>query len=215
MTGSHPERRTRTRGFTLVELMITLIVLLILLVATGASLGVFSPRASRADLHDATNELMELVEFARLRAEMTSQAVLMELVDGDAQTLELYDMSVNNCLGAPPPTPARSIPFSSRLEGPRGWEGPEVGRPRFTEVALTGVSPAGLLSRGNGLCFYPDGSVRLANGLVVPADPATNLAAGEARLSLRMRVEQNAAIAIQHDVIIPYNGLAKVQYVVP
>lgn len=210
-----PARKTpRTAGFTLVELMITLIVLAILLVATGASLGVFSPRASRADLHDATNELLELVEFARMRAEMTGVAVELRLEDGDAQTLQLFDHNQGNCLN-PPAAMARDVPFASRLEGPRGWMGGDEGRPRFTEVAITGVVPAGLLTATNGLCFLPNGSVTLANGLVIPADPLTNLAAGEGQISLRMRVEQNAPIAIQHDVIIPFNGLAKVQYVVP
>lgn len=215
MGSGQPERRkTRTAGFTLVELMITLIVLAILLVATGASLGVFSPRASRADLHDATNELLEFVEFARLRAEMTGVAVEMQLVDGDAQSLQLWDHRVSNCTDQQVLL-TRDVPFTSRMEGPRGWEGGELGRPRFTEVAITSVAPAGLLSGNNALCFRPDGSVTLANGLIIPPDPATNLAAGEGQISLRMRVEQNAPIAIQHDVIIPFNGLAKVQYVVP
>jgi len=209
-------RRTKHgAGFTLLELMISLVVLAILLVATAASLGVFSARPSRADLHDATNELLNIVEFARMRAAMTGHAVsLQQSASGDAQILLLLDQAHNSCQPVPPPTVSRTVRFTSVAAGPRGWVG-ETDRPKFPEVTLTGVTPNGLLTPGNGLCFRPDGRVTLENGLTIPADPATNLAAGEARISLRMRTERDAPAAVQHDVIIPFNGLAKVSYVVP
>lgn len=216
MTRQRTQRQARRRaGFTLLELMIALVVLAILLVATAASLGVFSPRSSRAELHDATNELLNVVEFARMRAAMSGAAVSLQLTQaGDSQVLVLYDQGQNSCQPVPAPTLARQIPFTSNADGPRGWVG-NANRPKYPEVALVTVSPANLLTPGNGLCFRPDGRVLLENGLTVPPDPATNLAAGEAQLSLRMRVEKDAPAAIQHDVIVPFNGLAKVRYVVP
>jgi len=213
------ERRGDGRGFTLVELMITIIVLLVLLVASAASLGIFSPKASRTELHDATNQLLENLEFARLRAEMTGTAVSVQIVeDGNsAQWVQIWDFPANTCLDPPVGDPVRNVCFTSTVGAKerRGTTGTSTPPPLYDEVTIVGAWPTSILDSGEGLCFTPSGRMMLTDGTIVAADPATQLAAGEAALSLRMRVEQDLPDAIQHDVVVPFNGIAKVRYHVP
>ena len=202
--------RRGAAGFTMVELMVALVVLMVLVVATSSSLGLFSGRASRADLHKATETLLDQLEFARMRATMLNQATLVEFdVAGDLQTVVVSDYAGGNCLGAT--TVARRINFSSSVTGPVGWTGDGPG-PMYAEVVIHDLAPANM----NGICFRPDGRVTQPNGLVF-APPQNNdlLAAGEAQISLRMRSERHAPTVITHNVVVPYNGLAGVRYQIP
>ncbi len=186
-------------------------VLVVLLVGAAVSLGMFTPRSSRADLHGATNFLLDQVEFARAGATMRNQAFELT-VDSIAspQQLVIRNYQGTHCMGTA--VPVREIEFTSALDGPSGWPGGGDGAPRFPEVTVIEVTPNDL----TGLCFRPDGRVTHPDGRVIePLDPASPFAAGEASIALRLRVERDSPLAITHRVVISYNGIAKIEYEVP
>lgn len=190
--------------------MIALAVLVVLLAATSASLGILSPRSSRADLHGATSTLLDQLDFARMRATMTNQATEVRFdIGSDPQTITVFDHATSNCLGVSP-TVARRIRFASVAEGAAGYSGEDG--PMYGEVVIHATEPDPLA----GICFRPDGRVTQPNGIVfTPPASDPDLAAGEAQISLRLRVERYAPTTITHNVVVPYNGLANVRYEIP
>ncbi len=188
------------------ELMISIVVLMVLLSATAASLGVFSPRASRADLHDATASLLDQLEFARMRAMMTNHAVQFQVDStSEPQIVTILDHGGRRCVGST--VANRIVPFSSTAAADTSGE-----NARFANVAIVATIPSPFA-----ICFRPDGRVVLPS-TNLPIDPPsgeTDLAAGEAEISMRMRVEMTGDNAVTHHVVIPYNGLAKVRYETP
>ena len=77
-------------------------------------------------------------------------------------------------------------------------------------MTITNIEPAFL----TGLCVRPNGSVTLPSGQPVPAEGSV-LAAGEARISLRLKDQVFQDNTITHEVIVPYNGVPKVNYLLP
>ncbi len=196
----------------MVELLVTMVVLMVMLVATGSALGIFSGGVMQSELQDATSELLDQFEFSRARATMRNQAVQVDFnLAGSPQTITISDHPAAHCAtGAA--NVVRTVNFSSAVAGPTGWPAGVAGGPRFSEVAIVGMIPDDL----QGFCFRPDGRVTRPDGrVVVQTDATSPLASGEGAVSMRMRAMQGSAIAITHQVVMPYNGVATVRYLVP
>lgn len=205
-------RRNTPQGFTLVEVLVTMVVVIIMLVATGSALGIFSGGAMQSDLRRATGELLDQFEFSRARATMRNQAVQVDFdLTNTPQTITISDHPATHCRTGSA-TVVRTVNFGSAVAGPQGWPAGVVGGPRFPEVALTQMIPNDL----QGFCFRPDGRVTRPDGrVIVQTDASSPLASGEGAIEMQMRLMQGKANAITHRVVMPYNGLASVQYEIP
>ncbi len=196
----------------MVEILVTLVVITVLLVATGSALGIFTGGVMQSDLQKATVELLDQFEFSRNRASMRNRAVQVDFnLASTPQTLTISDHPASHCTtGAA--TVVRTVRFTSSVAGPEGWPAGVIGGPKFPDVAMVGIVPSDL----QGLCFRPDGRVTRSDGrMIVQTDPSSPLASGEGAIVMQERHMQGSANAITHEVIVPYNGLATVQHLIP
>lgn len=205
-TRQKPSRTRHVSGMTLVEIMIVLVVLAVLVVAFDATLGIYSPRGTREDLHKATAQLEDQMIFALTSASAPGDVpVAYEIQiadDQDPQRVRVLRHDTRNCR-EDAGTLVRDIAFTS----PTGNAGA-----LFPGVSITSRShDVGTLP---GLCFRPGGAVEHPQGGLIPPVAESDFAAGEFAVGLRL-TGSGAAAAHKHTVIVTHNGKIRTQYEIP
>ncbi len=200
-------RRRSESGFTLVEASVVLTLLIVLGALTV-------PRINNAltvrKLSSAAGELTGLVEFARLQAGLRGRAYQLSVgfgsgtspgwfsVDEGINSLCTADSFVVDGAGEDPTIAVRELDLGVEYEN---------------DVFLESVEPGDL--RNTTLCFKPDGRV-LDMRTGAPLGPAPDgYAAGEAVFTLRLRSGDVTWEAHLRRVIVPYNGVPRVETVRP
>lgn len=195
--------RRSESGFTLIEVAVVLTLLTIL--------GALSyPRIMNAltvrKLTSATDELVGLIEFARLQAGMRGRAYQLSVgygtgtspgwfsVDEGVNSLCAQESFVVDGAGEDPIIAVRELDLGVEYDG---------------EVFLESVEPVDM--RETTLCFKPDGRVLdMRTGAPLAPAPA-GYASGEAVFTLRLRSEGSTWEAHLRRVIVSYNGVPKVE----
>lgn len=190
------------KGFTIAEaiIVVTLLMLLGLLAVPAVTNSL-----ALNDLASATDDFVNQVEFARYQAGSRNRAYALVVeagTSGNLGRIRIHEGIGSVCAPATfqqdgsdpdPVLDVRDIQFTTAHEN----------------VLLESIEPASL--SGTGLCFKPDGRVlRIDTG--VPVLPApTGYAAGEAVYGLRLLGTGDAATLHQRRVVVPYNGIPKVE----
>ncbi len=194
------------RGFTLLEAVVVLLII--------AVLGVISVPAvmntlTYQKLSNATEALVNQVEFARVQAAARNRAYRLRVVPSDgvnSGAIHLDEGAGTACTPATfepdtvSPEPVLDVRYVDFTED-------------HTEVRIVEMVPEDLAQTS--LCFKPDGRVlRLDSGM--PVASADGYAAGEAVYVLQLySISQATKIAkptnLYKRVVVPYNGIVKVE----
>ena len=179
------------RGFTLVELMITVTLIVILTTLTMPNL--LSGRNAHR-IKTATNHTIDIFLIAKTRAANDFNAYGLRLDAGETGSgrIQVYEGSGPACGTITWAEPIRTLDYAEEF-------GPADGDVRIIQLTPSGITD---------LCFTPDG--RLVNAvtkLPVPsADP--NYGAGEFIISLQSHLNDKP-VGLVHHVILSYAGKAR------
>jgi len=199
-------KRTQA-GFTLIEAAVVLVLIMVL----G---GLGYPRIMNAltvrKLTSATDELVGLIEFARLQAAMRGRAYQLGVgygtgtspgwfsVDEGVNSLCAQESFVVDGVGEDPIIAVRELDLGVEFDN---------------EVYLESVEPVDM--RETTLCFKPDGRVLDMRTGAPLTPPPPGYASGEAVFTLRLRSGGGTWEAHIRRVIVSYNGVPKVETQIP
>lgn len=200
-------RRRSQAGFTMIESAVVLVLLMIL-----GALSV--PRIMNAltarKLSSASDELVGLIEFARLQAGMRGRAYQLNFatssgtspgwfsVDEGTSSVCAPDTFLVDGIGEDPFIAVRELDLLEEFDG---------------DVYLESVVPLDLADTT--LCFKPDGRVLDMRTGAPVAPPPPGYASGEAVFTLRLQAGGATWEAHLRRIIVPYNGVPKVETVRP
>lgn len=199
--------RRSQAGFTMME---TAIVLVLMTVLGALSVPRILNALTVRKLSSASDELVGLVEFARLQAGMRGRAYQLNYspssgtapgwfsVDEGISTVCAPETFVVDGVGEDPSMAVRQLDLLEEYEG---------------EVYLESVIPLDLAQTT--LCFKPDGRVLDMRTGAPISPPPPGYASGEAIFTLRLRAGGTTWEAHLRRVIVPYNGVPKVETVQP
>ncbi len=187
-------RRLRdARGFTLVELMITVAMVAVLVVVTLPP--VIKALQQRQALN-AAQAVLDLVEFAKVQAASRNLAYRISWTKGDDHTngtVVVGEGATSACISWDQGRPAvRSVPLDKD----------------FPTVVLTNIRPVAMLTRS--LCIKPDGRVLDADTSLPVTSTDANYGAGDAELLLQRINDFGQHEGAMHIVVIPFNGAARI-----
>ena len=192
-TTGTPRTNPPDKGFSLIELMVTVTILAII---ASIALPSIQTGFQQQSIVSATNEVMHLVDFARIQAVTRNKAYELRIKqsDGDNGSLEVNESANTRCDGFAAGIPRiRTLSFN-------GGEHPDI---RIVSTAPTG------LGASYQLCFKPSGRVvRSDTSKPLPAI-ATGYGAGEGHIVLQRLNTDGKTLGPKHRIIVPYNGLPR------
>lgn len=187
--------QTNPRGFTLVELMIAVTILMILALMAFPTIR---SGLARQHMVSATNEVMNIVDVARIQAIARNRAYVLRIVAKNPNgSITLDESSTTRCADVATGTikNLRSLTFNSG---------------DFRDVRIVQVVPADLGGTYD-LCFRPDG--RVVRSDTSKPLPSTDSAygAGEARIVLQRLGggQKDQPQDVPHQIVVPYNGIPR------
>ena len=192
---SRPPARV-SRGFTVIELMV---VVAIVAVLVALMMPTIQQALRSSHVVDAAEELMGLVDFARVQAQARNRAYELRF-DVATGTAEVNESASTRCSG---------FPTSAVCDATQGCKGVRkavfgTGTGDWKDVVIQAMAPSTWSSRS--LCFQPDGRV-LDTQTGLPVQPtATGYGAGEARITLQLK---GSTAVVPQTVVVPYNGLPR------
>ncbi|MBM4387151.1 MAG: prepilin-type N-terminal cleavage/methylation domain-containing protein [Deltaproteobacteria bacterium] len=184
-------------GFTLVEILMTVVIFLVLLVVTFPAVV---NSLKQREIVTSTNLFLDAVEFARVQAASRNRAYQMVVqlnagAEGTNGTIRLNEGPTSACLNfGAGLADVRVVDFS--VETPN--------------IFIIGSTPEDLVL--SSLCFKPDGRVLRVDTQMPVASPDAQYEAGEAIYSLQRRTMDGKTDPIIHGIVIPYNGVPRVAY---
>ena len=185
------------RGFTLLELMI---VLTIMIVITAAAVPNIMGSNLNRPLIDATNETINMAQYAKNRAvnDFRAYGLQIDVDDSRGGTLRVFRGTGPACGSV-----------STNGEAVREFEVNSVYRDEDdsgeVQIAMVEIWPNALEL----LCFTPDGRVVDATTSQPVSSPlSSDYGAGEAVIALQRQVDGVAA-GLRHNVLVPYSGRAR------
>jgi prepilin-type N-terminal cleavage/methylation domain-containing protein len=210
-TKEQGKSRSGSEGFTLIEAIIVLVIIGVLgMVSVPAVMNTLS----LMKLQRASDAFVNQAMFARVQAAARHRAYEMRVILSDG--VNSGAIVLNEGISAAC-TQAISIDGSVQPSFEKNGQDPEpilgVKSVDFLKahelVVIESVEPAELASTA--LCFKPDGRV-LREDTGSPVTPAPEgYAAGEAVYTLRLMTGEGQPTQQVRRVIIPYNGIPKVQ----
>lgn len=186
----------RDRGFTLVELMITVAMLAILVVVT---LPPVLRAVERREVVHAAQAVLDLIEFAKVQAASRNRAYQIVPVKSNGQpggngSVTLNEGTTSACLNFEDPQAVRNVRTVDLARD-------------FPAIHLVALIPSDLDQAT--LCIKPDGRVlRTDTQLPVPSGDS-RYGAGDARIILQRYSMSGVPEGVQNVVIIPFNGAAR------
>ncbi|HIA04008.1 MAG TPA: prepilin-type N-terminal cleavage/methylation domain-containing protein [Myxococcales bacterium] len=195
-------RKTTPRGFTLIELMISVTILAIL--ATLAIPSIQSAFRS-IEMNRVTQEVMHMVDFARVQATSRNRAYQLVVNPGAGSngTITINESINSRCNG-----------FGTGIKNIRALD---FNSDDYKLAKIVQVVPSALGGSYN-LCFKPDGRVlRDDTGKPIPST-VVGYGSGEARIVIQ-RLGLNKGVqevqGVAHQIVIPYNGIPTFQAGLP
>ncbi len=194
---SNGQRGAIRRGFTIIELMVTVLILAILamLAMPSAQNAVMEQR-----IRSAVLEVMHLVDFARVQAQSRNRSYEM-VVDKATRKITVNESINTRC------DPDSFKDGTSNVRVLDFLSGQPTGD--LQHVSISGLSPNGLGASFN-LCFKPDGRV-LQTNTGKPLKGDDGYGAGEARITLQRRTRSGTTTGIKHVIVVPYNGIPQLE----
>ena len=204
------------RGFSLVEMMVVIAIIALL---GSVSMPSIRSGLSHLKLARAVDAFVNQVEFARSQAASRNRAYRLQVIQGQGVNRGRVivtegwgtlcnDLNFSDSGGFHPVVSVRDVDFST--------EHPLV---MINSIEPTGIATASE-SDFHGLCFKPDGRVLQINedalGGGFPLQPApAGYGAGEAVYRLTLIGEGNQATPSARNIVVPYNGIPRVETYVP
>ena len=181
------------RGFTLVELMITVAMVAVLVVVTLPP--VIKALQQRQALN-AAQAVLDVVEFAKVQAASRNLAYRVTwTAEGESTngTVVVGEGPTSACI-----TWDQGRPALRRVDLDK----------EFPSVRLTGIRPTAMA--GGSLCIKPDGRVLDASTSLPVASGDATYSAGDAMLLLQRINDVGQHEGALHIVVIPFNGAARI-----
>ena len=198
-------QKQKMRGFTLVELMVTITILMVLVIASGT--GIFSTD-QLGELDGAANTFANLMSFARANAMATGVAFEVAIKgignadNSSTREIDVYKGSTNMCV-RPPITqkPVKSLNL-------------RINFPSITVTKVHVLSDITTQGATAWFCFKPDGSVRDDAGNMLGSSDiswqGTHTGNGIQVYFRNFDPTKAMPIGPQSIVVVPYLGAAKV-----
>jgi prepilin-type N-terminal cleavage/methylation domain-containing protein len=199
--------RRRLHGFTIVEIMI---VMAIMLVLTGLSVPLVKKGLAHYRFSIAVDEFVNQVIFSRVQASSRNRAYRLMVEPGGGSergTITLTEGAGSRC---------SNDNFNSAIT-PGVFDDIRIVdfSDKHPEAMIKNTDQAGVITHG--LCFKPDGRVLQVSAAGASSASGVEIAAssgygdGEAVFYLEKYTSQGEATGIQKVVIVPYNGIPRVE----
>lgn len=196
-----------SKGFTLVELLVTLAMIAVLVVVT---LPPIFKAARDREVRHAAQDVLDAIEFAKVQAagryrayevelRLTTNARATEEDPGLQGQILVHEGPSSACLNFPNADP--EIGWGVRIVNP-GWDYPSVHVVDTVPQDLTGTS----------LCVKPDGRVLRTDTQMPIVSGNALYAAGDAQIVLQRYEGNDTPMGVQNVVVVPFNGAARVTW---
>lgn len=169
-----------------------MIVIAILAILVSLALPNVSGGMRQATMRSATQEIMHLVDFARVQAMARNRAYEFK-VDASGNKFTVNESSNTKCSG-----------FASGLKDVRTLV-LDVADTDFEDVKVIKLSPT-VFSSSPSLCFRPNGSVLLTSTTVPVKSDDADYGAGDALITIQRSGNKPS---LKYGVLIPYNGIPR------
>lgn len=190
----------KNKGFTIVELLITIIIFMILVVVTLPSIV---RSLKQREIVEATQSFIDLVDFAKVQAFQRNRAygIVVQLGQGSNGSngiVRVHESPTSGCIN-----------FGTGFQNVRVLDYSV----EFQSVKIKDIIPANL--DNNILCFRPDGKVVRAD-TQMPVQPSIEdsalYSAGDAIVRFRRITSTGVEEGVIHEVRIPYNGIPRITF---
>ncbi len=187
------------RGFTLVELLITVAMLAVLVVVT---LPPVLRAVERREVVEAAQAILDLIEFAKVQAAARNRAYQVVPVVTNGQpggngSVTLNEGTTSACLNFGDPSALQNVRTVDLARD-------------FPAIHLVAVSPQDLAQAT--LCIKPDGRVLRADTQMPIPSGDSRYAAGDARIVVQRYGSSGQPEGPRNTVVIPFNGAARLAF---
>lgn len=186
----------RDRGYTLLELMITVVMLAVLVVVT---LPPVLRAVERRQVFEAGQAILDLVEFAKVQAAARNRAYQLVPILSTGQAGENGGVVLNEgptsaCLNFQGPGSVANVRSLDLAQD-------------FPAIHLVAVQPGDLAQAT--LCIKPDGRVLRADTQMPVPSGDSRYGAGDARIMVQRYGSSGQPEGVRVAVVIPFNGGAR------
>ncbi len=201
--GLAKDNRARQQGLTLVEILAAMVIIIGLM---AISVPVIRGGMSHSEFRDALNTFSTQVEFARIQAAARNRAYLVLVApatEGTRGAIYITEGISASC------TPNNFVDDNASPDAIVNLRVVDFAL-RHPKVRIKSQSPTTLAA--SGLCIKPDGRIleaTSAGGVIIT--PPAGYATGEAVFELELLNAAGASTGIVQRVIVPYNGVPKIE----